>query len=141
MFMLDWLESAELRRRCHAGLNKGESRHALDQAVFLHKQGRLVDRTFENQTYRASGLNLVTAAIVYWNTIYLGRAADHLRSTGERRSRRTPATCGAARLEPHQPDRRLSLEPRSASPDERLPPPQHPGRRGVIQRTFMIRPK
>ena len=72
--MLDWLESPELRRRCHAGLNKGESRHALAQAVFLHKQGRLVDRTFENQSYRASGLNLVTAAIVYWNTMYLGRA-------------------------------------------------------------------
>jgi TnpA family transposase len=83
LFMLDWLESAELRRRCHAGLNKGESRHALAQAVFLHKQGRLVDRTFENQTYRASGLNLVTAAIVYWNTLYLGRAVDHLRSVGK----------------------------------------------------------
>ena len=79
IFMLDWLESPELRRRCHAGLNKGESRHALDQAVFVHKQGRFADRTFENQSYRASGLNLVTAAIVYWNTVYLWRAADHLR--------------------------------------------------------------
>ena len=83
LFMLDWLESPDLRRRCHAGLNKGESRHALDQAVFLHKQGRIVDRTFENQSYRASGLNLVTAAIVYWNTVYLGRAVDYLRSTGK----------------------------------------------------------
>ena len=24
LFMLDWLESPELRRRCHAGLNKSE---------------------------------------------------------------------------------------------------------------------
>jgi len=46
------------------------------------KQGRIVDRTFENQSYRASGLNLVTAAIVYWNTVYLGRAVQHLRSAG-----------------------------------------------------------
>ncbi len=83
LFMLDWLESPELRRRCHAGLNKGESRHALAQAVFLHKQGRIIDRTFENQSYRASGLNLVTAAIVYWNTVYLGRAVQHLRSNGK----------------------------------------------------------
>jgi TnpA family transposase len=82
LFMLDWLESPELRRRCHAGLNKGESRHALAQAVFLHKQGRIVDRTFENQSYRASGLNLVTAAIVYWNTVYLGQAVQHLRLNG-----------------------------------------------------------
>ncbi len=83
LFMLDWLESPELRRRCHAGLNKGESRHALAQAVFLHKQGRIVDRTFENQSYRASGLNLVTAALVFWNTVYLGRAVQHLRSVGK----------------------------------------------------------
>ncbi len=82
LFMLDWLESPELRRRCHAGLNKGESRHALDQAIFLHKQGRFADRTLENQSYRASGLNLVTAAIVYWNTVYLGRAVDHVRRSG-----------------------------------------------------------
>jgi TnpA family transposase len=68
--------------RSHAGLNKGESRHALAQAVFLYKQGRIVDRTFENQSYRATGLNLVTAAIVYWNTVYLGRAVQHLRSAG-----------------------------------------------------------
>ena len=80
--MLDWLESPELRRRCHAGLNKGKSRHALDQAIFLHKQGRFADRTLENQSYRASGLNLVTAAIVYWNTVYLGRAVDHMRRSG-----------------------------------------------------------
>jgi hypothetical protein len=30
-----------------------------------------------------SGLNLVTAAIVYWNTVYLGRAVDCLRSAGK----------------------------------------------------------
>jgi len=33
LFMLDWLESPELRRRCQAGLNKGEQRHALAQAI------------------------------------------------------------------------------------------------------------
>ena len=49
---------------------------------FLHKQGRFADRTLENQSYRASGLNLVTAAIVYWNTVYLGRAVDHMRRSG-----------------------------------------------------------
>ena len=32
------------------------------------------DRSFENQRYRASGLNLVIAAIVFWNTVYLERA-------------------------------------------------------------------
>jgi hypothetical protein len=41
------------------------------------------DRTFDNQALKASGLNLVTAAIVYWNTLYIGQAVDHLRTTGE----------------------------------------------------------
>jgi TnpA family transposase len=29
LFTLDWLESKDLRRRCLAGLNKSEARHAL----------------------------------------------------------------------------------------------------------------
>ncbi|WP_028793181.1 MULTISPECIES: Tn3 family transposase [Thalassobaculum] len=37
----------------------------------------------ENQEHRASGLNLVIAAIAYWNTMYLERAAEHLRARGD----------------------------------------------------------
>ncbi len=50
--------------------------------MFTQKQGRLTDRTVESQEFRASGLNLVTAAIVYWNTLYMGRVIDHLRAAG-----------------------------------------------------------
>ena len=82
LFTMDWLESPELRRRCQAGLNKGEARHFLANAILLHRQGRITDRTFENQSYRASGLNLVIAAIVHWNTVYMERAVAHLRSSG-----------------------------------------------------------
>ncbi len=32
---------------------------------------------------RASGLNLAVTAIILWNTLYLGRAVDELRSRGE----------------------------------------------------------
>ena len=42
----------------------------------------LRDRSFENQRYRASGLNLVVAAIVLWNTAYLERVVQALRDTG-----------------------------------------------------------
>ncbi len=67
---LDWLQSVELRRRVHAGLNKGEARNSLARAVFFNRLGEIRDRSFEQQRYRASGLNLVTAAIVLWNTVY-----------------------------------------------------------------------
>ena len=82
LFILDWLQSVELRRRVHAGLNKGEACNALARAVFFNRLGEIRDRSFEQQRYRASGLNLVTAAIVLWNTVYMGA---------------------------HQPDRRLPL--------------------------------
>jgi TnpA family transposase len=79
LFILDWLQSVELRRRVHAGLNKGEARNALARAVFFYRLGEIRDRSFEQQRYRASGLNLVTAAIVLWNTVYLERATKVLR--------------------------------------------------------------
>ncbi|HGV4385945.1 TPA: Tn3 family transposase, partial [Klebsiella pneumoniae] len=83
LFILDWLQSVELRRRVHAGLNKGEARNALARAVFFNRLGEIRDRSFEQQRYRASGLNLVTAAIVLWNTVYLERAANALRGHGQ----------------------------------------------------------
>ncbi len=79
LFILDWLQSVELRRRVNAGLNKGEARNALSRAVFFYRLGEIRDRSFEQQRYRASGLNLVTAAIVLWNTVYLERATNALR--------------------------------------------------------------
>jgi hypothetical protein len=51
--------------------------------VFFHRLGEIRDRTFENQRYRASGLNLAVSAIILWNTVYLSRAVDELRSRGE----------------------------------------------------------
>ncbi len=83
LFMLDWLESPALRQRCQAGLNKSEQRHFLTQAICTFKQGRIADRTHEAQQFRASGLNLVIAAIVYWNSTYIADAVAHLRAIGE----------------------------------------------------------
>lgn len=83
LFMLDWLESAALRRRCQAGLNKSEQRHQLTGAICTFKQGRIADRTHEAQQFRASGLNLIITAIVYWNSTYIADAVAHLRDAGE----------------------------------------------------------
>lgn len=82
LFTLDWLEQPELRRACQAGLNKGEARHTLAAAIYTNRQGRFTDRSLENQEYRASGPNLVIAAISYWNTLYLDRAVQHLNAIG-----------------------------------------------------------
>ena len=66
------------------GLNKGEACNALADAVSFNRRGELHDRSFANQQYRASGLNLVVAAIIHWNTVYLERMINTLRDQGHK---------------------------------------------------------
>ena len=66
----------------HVGLNKGRAKNALAKAVFFNRLDEMRDRSFENQRYRASGLNLVVAAIILWNTVYLERAIRCLKEHG-----------------------------------------------------------
>ena len=42
--------------------------------MFFNRLGELRDRSYDNQRHRASGLNLLTAAITLWNTVYLDHA-------------------------------------------------------------------
>ena len=81
-FTLDWIEDPALRRRNLIMLNLGESCNSLKRAVFIHRLGELRDRTLENQLYRANGLNLVVAAIILWNTVYIDQAVMALRQRG-----------------------------------------------------------
>lgn len=69
------MQTVELRRRVQNGLNKGEASDASE----------IGDCSFENQYYRAGGLNLFVAAIILWNnhilwnTTYLERVFQVLR--------------------------------------------------------------
>lgn len=54
----------------------------LARAIFFNRLGEIRERSFENQRYRASGLNLVLAAIILWNTVYLERAILHMKEKG-----------------------------------------------------------
>jgi TnpA family transposase len=83
LFMIEWYSDPALRKRCQAGLNKGEAAHKLKRAVFFHERGEIRDRSFDSQAFRASGLNLAVSAIVLWNTVYLARAVTHLRAQGQ----------------------------------------------------------
>ena len=83
LFMLDWYVDPALRRRVTIGLNKGEARNALARAVFFNRLGEIRNKSIESQKHQASGLNLLTAAIILWNTVYLERAVNYLKSKGE----------------------------------------------------------
>jgi hypothetical protein len=84
LFALDWMKNVELCRRVQIGLNKGEAKNLLARAEFLNRLGEIRDRSFENQRYRASGLNLVITAIVLWNTVYRERAIQALCDSGQK---------------------------------------------------------
>lgn len=79
---LRWLSDPAVPRRTLVGLNKGESKNALSEAVFSQRQGEVRDRSFEAQSQRASGLNLLVALITAWNTVYLSQAVEALRAEG-----------------------------------------------------------
>lgn len=63
-------------------MNKVGARSALAKVLFFYRLGEISDRSFEQQLYRASGLNLITAACVLWNTVYLERATATLQNNG-----------------------------------------------------------
>lgn len=79
IFTLNWLEDPELRQRVTVGLNKGEQKHNLSRAVYFYRRGMVQERSFEEMTHRASALNLIVAAIVLWNTVYLQKAIERLK--------------------------------------------------------------
>ncbi len=72
----------DLRHRVQMSLNKGEARNNLTRAVFFNRLGQIRDRSYENHQHRAAGANLIVAAIILWNTVYLGSAVETLRMSG-----------------------------------------------------------
>ena len=81
-FILRWIENPDYRRRIHRQLNKGEALHALRRFLFFAHEGKLQRRQADQQTNQVLCLNLVTNAIVTWNTVYMNAAIERLRAEG-----------------------------------------------------------
>jgi TnpA family transposase len=81
-FILRYLQSDDYRRRIHAQLNKGESLHTLRDFLFVADKGVIRRKQEEAQTNQAMCLNLVTNAVVVWNTVYMQAVLDQLQTEG-----------------------------------------------------------
>jgi len=66
---LRYLEDAALRHRIRAQLNKGEKLHDLRQLLFFAREGVVSQQHEEGQGHQAACLNLLTHAVIVWNTV------------------------------------------------------------------------
>jgi TnpA family transposase len=82
IFILRYLESEPLRRRVQVQLNKGEALHALREFLFFAHRGKIRRKQEEEQVHQATCLNLLTNAVIAWNTVYMAAAVDRLRIDG-----------------------------------------------------------
>lgn len=99
LFILRYLQSEDYRRRINAQLNKGESLHALRDVLFVADKGVIRRKQEEAQTDQAMCLNLVTNAVVVWNTVYMHAALDQLRMEGMAMQEENLAHLSPARFE------------------------------------------
>ena len=79
--LLRYLHDHEHRRRIHRQLNKGEAIHALRKDIFYANRGEIRKRHEHEQDTQTLCLNLLTNAVIAWNTIYIGRIQQHLASS------------------------------------------------------------
>ena len=84
IFILRYLESEPYRRTINRQLNKGEALHALRRFLFFANEGIIRRRQEEAQTNQAQCLNLLTNAVMVWNTLYMERVLATLAQEGGR---------------------------------------------------------
>lgn len=63
-------------------INKGEALHALSSHLCYGAQGEIRGQQDEQLQYQVGCLNLVTNAIILWNTVYIERVVQQLRQEG-----------------------------------------------------------
>lgn len=82
LFLLRYAESEDLRKRIGRQLNKGEDLHALRGFLFFAGEGKMKKRDPDEQGEQALCLNLLTDAVITWNTVYYQKVLDELAREG-----------------------------------------------------------
>jgi TnpA family transposase len=82
LHILRWYNDEDQRRRIQRQLNKGEALHALRAAISVANRGILRHKNEEGFTQQAGCLNLVTNAVIIWNTVYMAAVIEQLKKEG-----------------------------------------------------------
>jgi TnpA family transposase len=82
MYLLNYIDDADYRRRILIQLLRGERRHRLARTVFHGNKGEARKKYQEGLEDQLGALGLVVNMIVLWNTMYMNKAIDHLKAAG-----------------------------------------------------------
>ena len=80
--MLRWYANRDDRRRVMRQLNKGESLHDLRAYLMIANKGHVRRNRSEDLANQASCLNLMTNAVILWNTVYMAEGVAQFRREG-----------------------------------------------------------
>jgi TnpA family transposase len=127
VFILRYLESADYRRRILGQLNKGEALHGLREFLLFANKGTLRKKQEEELQNQAGCLNLVTNAVVTWNTVYMAAVIEQLRVEGKTVDEEDIARLSPARYEHLNPYGKYRFEAQEGLSRTRLRPLRTPG--------------
>lgn len=82
LHILRWYCQPDDRRRITRQLNKGEALHDLRAFLMVANHGQLRHRRPDELTHQALCLNLVTNAVIVWNTVYMAAVIAQLKQEG-----------------------------------------------------------
>lgn len=80
IYLLNYIDNQDYRRKVLTQLNRGESRHSIARALCYGKRGEIRKRYKEGQENQLGALGLVTNAVVLWNTIYMQKSLNFLKT-------------------------------------------------------------
>src|SRR5947207_4205438 len=119
---LSYLESEPLRRRINTQLNKGEALHGLREFLLFANKGVLRKKQEGELMNQAGCLNLVTNAVVTWNTVYMAAVIEQLRAEGRPVNEEDIARLSPARYEHINPYGKYRFEVEEGLSRSRLRP-------------------
>ena len=131
-FILRYLERVDYRRRILGQINKGEALHGLRVFLLFANKGTLRKKQEEELQNQAACLNLVTNAVVTWNTVYMAAVIEQLRAEGKTVNEEDIARLWPSRYEHLNPYGKCRFEVEEGLSRTRLRPlrmpAEHPSR-------------
>lgn len=82
IYLLNYIDDEDYRRRILTQLNRGEGRHKVARTICYGRRGEIRKAYREGQEDQLNALGLVTNAVILWNTLYLQAALEHLQAEG-----------------------------------------------------------